>query len=157
MGLMRLRAEPGETVMMWRRLGVALAVICSGAVGASAQSNNEKYELEERCGKRAAQYFSEHYGNEYDRGDKMTTFNSFRNHYNPRLNKCYVLVVERIHLDSWAKEEEVQTLTLMDLNENNKFGTYVGNSKSVKMCEMKDDICHSEIEWWNMTKQYMED
>jgi hypothetical protein len=147
-------------VMMWWRLGVALILVCSGAVGASAQSNKEKYELEERCGKRAAQYFSEQYGNGYRKGDQMATRNSFRNHYNTRFNKCYVILVTRVHLDAWAKEEEVRTLELMDLNENNKFGTYIGSSTSVKppsMCEMKDDVCHSEIEWWNMTKQYMED
>ena len=135
-------------------------LVWGGAVSVSAQSNKEKYELEERCGKRAAQYFSEQYGNGYDKSNGMTTFISFRNHYNLRLNKCYVLLVTRMHIDSWAKEEEVRTLELLDLNENNKFGTYIGSSTSVKppsMCEVKDGLCHSEIEWWNMTKQYMED
>jgi hypothetical protein len=49
---------------------------------ASAQPNKEQYELWERCGKRAAEFF------------KYLSYRdaSFENHYNPDLNGCFLLV-----------------------------------------------------------------
>ena len=73
---------------------------------ASAQPNKEQYELRERCGKRAAEFFTY-----LDYKDA-----SFENHYNPDLNGCFLLV-------TITKQETGKPVTwvewqLWDANEN---------------------------------------
>ncbi len=57
-----------------------------------------KYELQERCGQRAEQVYKDKYGPSPNR--------SYENHYNTRLNKCFLLVT-----DSTGQY-------LLDVNEN---------------------------------------
>jgi len=52
-----------------------------------AQPTKEQYELQERCGKRAAEVFKR----EYRPGLKGEQLN-YENHYSARLNKCFFLL-----------------------------------------------------------------
>jgi hypothetical protein len=116
--------------------------------GAQAQSLVDKYELSERCGKRAAEIFKK--GQEETTGLTIAADN-YENHYNSHLNKCFYL---EIHETS-----ETKSLTLFDLNDHKEIGSYVGGidiQRPVK-CALQDKRCESEHEWRALIKPFMED
>jgi len=55
-----------------------------------AASTKEEYELQERCGKRAEEIFRIEYRN----GNKAGKMSNYTNHYNRKLNRCFVIVIE---------------------------------------------------------------
>jgi len=65
---------------------VAVAGLLWFSTYVSAQPNKELYELQERCGKRAAEVFKR----EYSPAHGQMTFN-YENHYSARLNKCFFI------------------------------------------------------------------
>jgi hypothetical protein len=66
---------------------VAIAGLLCFSTYASAQPNKELYELQERCGKRAAEVFKREYSPPVAKiADGQMTFN-YENHYSARLNK----------------------------------------------------------------------
>jgi hypothetical protein len=118
------------------------------ASGAEAQSLVEKYELSERCGKRAAEVFRK--GKEETTGLTTATDN-YENHYNSRLNKCFSLEVH--------ETGETKSLRLIDLNDHKEIGSYFRGTdiqRPVK-CALQDKQCGSEQEWHELVKPYMED
>jgi hypothetical protein len=73
--------------MVWGgRLASAGLFLFSASICA-AEPNKVLYELQERCGKRAAEVF------EKDFPDTKTTgvIADYENHYSPRLNKCFIV------------------------------------------------------------------
>jgi hypothetical protein len=84
-----------------------------------AASTKEEYELQERCGKRAEERFKKEYGSE-------TTMSNYSNHYNRKLNKCFILVTQTIHNDKETREMlGISTIrTLVDINENKVYGGF---------------------------------
>src|SRR5208337_5472390 len=73
-------------------------------------SNSQKvnYELQEKCGKAAAKYFADNY---------TITVSRYENHYNVKLNKCFIKVI----FPSYAHTDNFH---LIDLNENKMLGDY---------------------------------
>ena len=59
-----------------------------------AQTNRELYDLQDKCGRRAAEVFARDY--QYFETSDERHFSSYQNHYQPRLNKCFLLVLRRI-------------------------------------------------------------
>jgi hypothetical protein len=55
-------------------------------------------------------------------------------------------------------------MTLFDLNDHKDYGEYFKTSLGVTpsavstpfICTVQDKICHSESEWWELLKPYME-
>jgi hypothetical protein len=115
----------------------------------------EEYELQERCGKRAEEVFRKEYGHE-------TISNYYTNHYNRKLNKCFILVTETVK--QWDKEliEKLGVSstykTLLDINEKKPYGIFRKLSKGTLMnCEVLEKHCNSESEWDALVKPYMEE
>ena len=78
--------------MMDRVLVVAAALLLVGTAS-FAQPNKEQYELQERCGKRAAEVFKREYSPPVsDTKDGQMRLN-YENHYSARLNKCFFLEI----------------------------------------------------------------
>ncbi len=90
---------------------------------AYAASDKEVYELQERCKKSADAWFQE---NTPKAGESTSTFDH-RNHYNKKLNKCFVLFTAVIPTwDANNKRGPTQERTLlMDVNENNEIGDFM--------------------------------
>jgi hypothetical protein len=83
-----------------RTLMLALA-LASLAATAVAEPNKELYELQERCGKRAAEFFGREYGNGTTTiADGSRLLANFENHYNGKLNKCFVCLKTTQYLKS---------------------------------------------------------
>jgi hypothetical protein len=85
-------------------LGVFLAAILP--MEAHGQTRKEIYELQERCGKSAADMFEKDFPKDERKG-----LESFENHYNIRLNKCIIL--EENTLTTRDQGKTYQTKSLM--------------------------------------------
>jgi predicted AlkP superfamily phosphohydrolase/phosphomutase len=76
---------------------------------------------------------------------------NYTNHYNKKLNKCFILVDEAYKSgDSFGK-------VLIDVNENKDYGMYSQNSGKKSNCWVGDKSCESSFEWDDLSKPYMEE
>lgn len=131
-----------------------------------AGSNKEDYELQERCGKRAEEFFHRNYGDgtltqdyKTEEGEIKTEafqITTYTNNYNGRLNKCFILI-ESKYLSGIIREE------LYDVNKNENYGTFNGTwdgkkqRVTVALCVMLGHQCKSYAEWNSLIKPYMEE
>jgi len=143
---------------------------CNSNTNSNTKSAKEVYELQERCQKSADAWFQE---NTPKAGESTSTF-EYRNHYNKKLNKCFVLFTAIVPTwDSNNKRGDTgERNLLMDINENNEIGEFwqfnidadkksgenkrgygdlidIESSKQIK-CDNKDD-------WDKLVKPYMEE
>jgi hypothetical protein len=133
---------------MMKALGalVGLALLASGA---QAQTAKEKYELQERCGKRAASAFAERLqGVQPGVATEAGNVANYESHYNSRLNKCFYLET----LVVLHKEGVHNSMTIFDINENKKYGAYISGT-----CYVQTKQCKTEEEWRALIKPFMED
>ena len=115
------------------------------------------YQLQERCGKHAAEVFEREYGPVSNTQDGQTLFN-YENHYSARLKKCFFLEIAM----SYEREEgkpASKIMRLFDINENREYGTFVsGPTESTPVtCVVRGKNCQSESEWRQLLKPFMED
>jgi hypothetical protein len=132
-------------------ISVAIAgLVWSGTCG-WAQPKKQLYELQERCGKRAAEVFQ----HEYSLASNSKDVFDYENHYSSRLNKCFFLEIVVSH----EQETSSKIMQLFDLNENKQYGTFVsGPSESTPVtCVVRGKSCRSEGEWRQLLKPFMED
>lgn len=139
-------------------LGFALATIFA-IPEAAAEPNKEQYELQERCGKRAAEVFKSVFGGggvtNTETGQNMRTY---QNHFSVTFNKCFFLDIVTI-VDYKTHNKGISTMmTLFDVNENKDYGTFYRDPKSMTpvACNVQTTICHTEGEWQALLKPYME-
>jgi hypothetical protein len=96
-------------IVLLSRAAILTLVLAAAGTAAQAESNKEQYELQERCGKDAAEFFQR-----FDKGYPPAV--SFTNHYNPDLNGCFVLV-NRTRFESGKGVTWIEW-NLWDVNEN---------------------------------------
>ncbi len=115
------------------------------------------YELKEKCSKRAEEVFKRDYNSsswQEEDGSHVTV--NFRNHYNRKVNKCFMLTA----YSSFNVKEKtlIRTEDLIDINENRKYGTstILNHNKPIE-CVILDKICNSKNEWNRLIKPYMEE
>jgi hypothetical protein len=148
-----------------RAICLAFALATNLAIpGATAEPNKEQYELQERCGKRAEQVFKSDNPGQVAGGvitntEEGQNITSYQNHYSANLNKCfYLLIVNGVN---YKKKPQYTTtlITLFDLNENKEYGTFFRRSDSSgpAHCNVRQNICHSQSEWEEFLKPYIEE
>jgi hypothetical protein len=135
----------------------ASAVAYSASNDAKPLTAKELYELKERCGKTCAQWFKEEFCKEGIYSDKTGSgTRSYTSHYNVKLNKCFVLVEDRVY-----SKPQSTLKTLFDINENKRYGDYfrmiVENHVPALDCSVLEKRCKSEAEWDSLVKPYMEE
>ena len=137
-------------------ISVAIAGLAWFSTNACAQPNKKLYELQEQCGKRAAEVFALEYSSAADSKDGETLFN-YENHYSARLDKCFFLEIAI----SYKKEKSTSSkiMRLFDLNDNREYGTFVsGPTESTPVtCVVRGKGCQSEGEWRQLLKPFMGD
>ena len=117
------------------------------------------YELREKCGKDASDWFKREHGDQVDAVPTIVTVqNEYTNHYNEHLNRCYAIVLNA-HLISSAQHKihSIKSASLVDVNENHEVGTYFINSESTTplKCSVDDHQCGSIDEWQQLSAPYM--
>ena len=139
---------------------ISICIVFSLFGNSNADSAKEDYELKERCGKHAWEYFKKEYGNGMLSFDENVIISArYINHYNKKLNKCIVLVTTK----SMPKtSKEVRTFidkTLLDITELKQYGQFTKLSTGIQpnQCEVSGRHCSSEIEWDSLVKPYLEE
>ena len=102
--------------------------------------------LQKNCGKLAAETFRREPADE-NRVD-------YRSHYNLRLNKCFYeetyISLTPVGINMWVY--------LSDLQENRIYGGFHRSTNiGLFYCNLQHKECHSEAEWNELVKAYMED
>ena len=92
----------------------------------SEATNKVQYELQERCGRRAAEIWK----TEYDGGRTADGNNplTYENHYSRTLNKCFFLEISH----SYEKEYIDAMERLFDANENKEYGSFYDRTKRME-------------------------
>src|SRR4029077_18872831 len=91
----------------------------------AANSPPEPYDLSERCGRTAREWFKQFYGTGETKGLDSQTTTGYENHYNAKLKKCFALV--QSNTNSKDTKTGISRYSLMrilaDVNENKTMGT----------------------------------
>ena len=114
---------------------------------AAAEPNLTPYQLQESCENLAAATFHRETADDKDRID-------YRAHYNARLNKCF-------YAETYASPTPLGVnmwVYLSDLQGNRIYGGFHRSANlGLFYCNLEDKECHSEVEWSELLKPYMED
>jgi hypothetical protein len=137
------------------RYSIVTMAVLLGLESSPAYDQPDKvlYELQERCGKQAAKFFAAEYKpvTNVQNGQMLS---NYENHYSPKLNKCFFLEIT----ETIEKRGISESMRLFDLNENKEYGAYFkAYSGKVMQCEVRDQICRSDVEWRQLAKPYLED
>jgi hypothetical protein len=124
-----------------------------------AASTKEEYELQERCGKRAEEFFNRGYGNGISNTKDGQSISGYTSHYNKKMNKCFFLLTTS-DLPYKDKKKSASTfITLIDINEQKEYGNFFKRLKDNFgfVCKVADKVCNSQDEWDALIKPYMEE
>ena len=136
---------------------ISLLVSVSNSFAASAK---EDYELQERCGKRAEEFFKREYGSGISHTEGGYSMSGYINHYNKKLNKCFFLLTLSDSPYKGKNKSFSTTIELFDINEQNEYGNFYIRPQVDKFpiaCKVVDKFCHSQAEWQALIKPYMEE
>ena len=121
-------------------------------------ANKVIYELQERCGKVCADEFRRIYGEGVMEDKDGTTVATYLAHYNAKLNKCFYLKISS-YLPKDDKKKSFRLKDVLDINENRPYGSFskVAGSNELFVCYVGKIKCHSEKEWDELIRPYMEE
>lgn len=145
--------------------------LCCFAVGIAhlpsrclAASIAEDYDFSERCGKRAQEVFDKDTPTPYENNEKGQLISTYSNHYNKKLNKCFISVIVTFISKDAKKGESHKQVQLYDINDNKEYGVlftridpYFPATYTPVQCTFMEKTCHSEEEWNSLQKPYMEE
>ena len=132
------------------------ASVAVWAIVAQAQTAIERYNLQDRCGKVAAEVFAKEWGTGFSNMDNGQTIADYRNHYNFRLNKCFYLELSMTEPRS-GDERPFTSSRLFDLYESTEIGTYQQLGDEVLSCDVQGNECQSLLEYQTLIKLFMQD
>jgi len=142
------------------RISVVIAGLLCFSSYVSAQPNKKLYELQERCGKRAAEVFAREYSPRIANTKDVQMRYNYEHHYSARLNKCFFLEVAVSYERKGGKPTSSKLMRLFDVNDNRDYGVFVSGLSDEGRpvaCLLEDKICQSESEWRQLLKPFMED
>ncbi len=144
-----------ELTRVWfseSRLRVLIAsLFVMAASQASAELIQERYMLQERCGKQAAVASKSEWGGNIKNTEHGQIIANYQNHYSERLNKCFYLETSTTFEKYKGKSESLKLMRLYDINENREYATY-----GVGICSVDETQCRSEQEFMQLIKKFME-
>jgi hypothetical protein len=153
-------ANMTRTLLIANLILVAFSPICASYAAPPATAM-EEYELQERCGKRAAELYNKKFGSNGVINTKTGQSTvDYTNHYNKKLKKCFVLQTYRNIPYRDRSQQNSITYRLYDINENRTYGDYFkSDGMSIPTtCKLGDEaVCHSEEEWNARVKPLMEE
>jgi hypothetical protein len=129
--------------------GLMAIIVVSGI--SYGQNAKEAYDLQERCGKRAADVFGKDFGDRISEIKSGQVIADYENHYNTRLKRCFILERSTTYMHDRA-QPPLKILMLIDVNENKLFASF-----TPLQCDVHGQPCHSEQEWMTLLQKYMEE
>ncbi|MCX5864661.1 MAG: hypothetical protein NTW42_06275 [Deltaproteobacteria bacterium] len=126
-----------------------------------AASNKEEYELQERCANSAKEFFKLNHGSGIFKTKYGQAEAVFTNHYNRKLNKCFVMttLTDYVYKNSRPEYAKSFVITVLDINDNKECGRFYNIYQQDKpaFCRVEDKPCHDILEWEALIKPYMEE
>jgi hypothetical protein len=137
-----------------------VAVGLAGTVVADQVSPQAAYDLQERCGRAAREWFRAFFGNGQSQTRDGPQTSNYTNHYSASLGRCYAVVTSLLSIKDkkTGAASLTQAQTLVDVNENKTLGTYFKfiDHSQPPMCGVQGVGCTTDDEWTNLLKPYME-
>ncbi len=114
-------------------------------------STTEMYNSQRKCRKQCEYVFNEIYNNgKILIKKRLIILYDYSNHYNKKLNKCFMLITEN---SVFGKKR-----ILTDVNEDVIYGTVrVNKNNQVVACFLLEERCRFEEEWNKLVRPYMEE
>src|SRR5579859_5521840 len=151
---------------LWEALVLAAASLIGGFTSAGAAGTDQS-ELQARCGKLAAEYFSTEYGNGIYNNDYVDpdthktlydeTRSGFVNHYNSEEDRC-LTVVTRENITRFEKTENlVRWIMIIDLDARRVIGMLHQFNTTTDVCFIEHQDCRTVNEWELFLWSYMHD
>ncbi len=113
------------------------------------KSAKEISKLKEKCEKQSKKIFRKQYNDGTIENSKGIFLYKYKNHYNKKMNKCFMIITEDGILERYKK--------LLDVDENESYGSIrVNNEQENLGCYLLEKKCKSEDEWDLIVKPYME-
>ena len=134
------------------------------AASAPAPNPRVVYELREKCGKDAREWFDHNNLEEGAAAAGILMNSDFTNHYNEHLNRCYAVLIETgtMFHSQWPSDKTKQMVMTLDKHlvevaENKDVGHFFINSTIDKpiSCNVGDQTCGSREEWDRLVAPYM--
>src|SRR5262245_45538612 len=125
-------------------LGIVALILATTAT--TAKPDMTLYQLQKNCEQTAAETFRRESGNDEDR-------DYYRAHYNANLNICFYVEA----LTSFTPKGINRWVYLSDLQTNRIYGGFHRSTNiGLFYCNLENKECHSEAEWDELLKPYME-
>jgi hypothetical protein len=151
------------------RMAVILLVTLAPGITVAAP-DPVQYELQERCGRRAAEMFEKNNPQSITRDSDGQTVSSYRNNFDRETNKCFILQTTVFVGSSKEKRKAWKDELLIDVNDNKEYGELIkgtvddrGNflkpddDSHLLVCSVWGLRCVSERQWDQMIGRYMGD
>ncbi len=136
-----------------KKLFFALLGTLSASAGWSSP-DEAMYRLQERCGQSAEAWYKRTFRDVENTKDGQA-LHSFRNHYNAKLNKCFVITFTTFVNYKLKPPSSSVAEALTDLNENNSIGDIFEGSGRVYTCTLNERNCSSRSEWEQWIKPFL--
>ena len=128
-------------------------------IGNTLKSNNDvsALDVEDKCARQAAEFSKQS-------ATLESLPNSYVDHYNPQMRKCFVLTTSIYYPNSNSAEVSTESDFLSDAFEQWGYGDYIGINKNgstaiaecyVYSLKQKKVICHSRDEFINLISEYL--
>lgn len=130
---------------------------CYAATKDQGRDSEEISDLRERCRKSAEEFFAGRFGSGIRDDDFGQRIDTYINHYNEKLNKCFILI-DTVIIPNYKIFRTSSAKTLLDIYKDTYYGSCgISRDGSIQPCEMLKKECHSEAEWDSLIKPYMEE
>lgn len=106
--------------------------------------------LQDKCEKNSRKIFRKEYKDGVIENSKGIFLYKYKDHYNKKLNKCFMVITEDGDLERYKK--------LLDVDENESYGSVrINNDQENLGCYVREKKCKSEEGWDSLVKPYMEE
>lgn len=139
---------------------IGLLFIMPNISSAAGQNLDRKqvYELQVQCGKQAEEVFKQWYpSSPWQDKDGSQNMVNFNNHYNKKLNKCFILTGHTSLGKKDGKFSKFDRKELSEIIEHKDFGAYSQLDDALVECNVLNKTCKSESQWDLLVKPYMEE
>jgi hypothetical protein len=120
-----------------------------------AAPKTEEYELQERCGHSAGEYYKHKYGHPVFADKNLNITQNYASHYSKKLNKCFILVISTTfnNNDFTITREKY----LSNFQQNSSLAIFKQVDDKIIYCGGFKKMCQSENEFDSLVKPYMEE
>jgi hypothetical protein len=107
--------------------------------------------LQENCSKECEELFQKKYYVDNKSFPHIDKSFSYKHHYNKKLNKCFILIIET------GKNNSYMRMKLFDIHRRDtNYGLFSIMGKDIRSCSFLNKKCDSEEKWNSLIKPYME-